>query len=324
MSIKKFLKRQRILKNVITLLGKRLPATFDKIDRLYDRLDYLETMPYMRLAYENNYKGTSGVYSGKKRGEELIVSLTTYGVRLPRVYMVIESLMNQTVKADRIILWIDQDEIDYDELPEMLKMQVKRGLEVRFCENLKSYKKLIPSLKTFPEAVIITVDDDIIFPVDHIEILYNSYLKDRGSVHCFRAFKMSLNKNKTGLNPYQNWGGEISQGHGHFIFPTGGAGCLYPPNCFAPEVMDINLFTELCPNEDDAWFKFMALKNGFQCKVVSISMPAKAFMFLPGSQDNALFYSNLRGGQSDIQIKKILGRFPEILDILRGAEGENA
>ena len=49
----------------------------------------------------------SGVTSHRYGDADIIVSLTTYGRRIHSVYATIESLMEQTMKANRIILWLD-------------------------------------------------------------------------------------------------------------------------------------------------------------------------------------------------------------------------
>ena len=46
------------------------------------------------------------VYKNKHTDQKKIVSLTTYEPRLYETYLAIESIMQQTVKANRIILWL--------------------------------------------------------------------------------------------------------------------------------------------------------------------------------------------------------------------------
>ena len=46
-----------------------------------------------------------------------------------------------------------------------------RGLEIRECDNLRSFKKLVPALQTFPNAFIVTADDDLYFAPNWLETL---------------------------------------------------------------------------------------------------------------------------------------------------------
>jgi len=99
----------------------------------------IETINFKNLAFQTNQLGVSK----KEAGQKLIVSLTSYGKRVDDVFITIESLFQQSLKADKIILWLAEDEFTIDSIPPTLKMAMKRGLEVNFCKDLKSYKKLM-------------------------------------------------------------------------------------------------------------------------------------------------------------------------------------
>ena len=71
----------------------------------------------------------SGVTSHRYGDADIIVSLTTYGRRIHSVYATIESLMEQTMKANRIILWLDTS-FQGKPLPQSIEMLKQRGLEV--------------------------------------------------------------------------------------------------------------------------------------------------------------------------------------------------
>ena len=103
-----------------------------------------------------------GINREKVCEHEVIVSLTTYGKRLYDVYLPIESIMQGSLKPNRIILWISED-LKGKELPITLQRQQKRGLDIRYCKDIRSYTKLVPALKCFPNACIITIDDDLIY-----------------------------------------------------------------------------------------------------------------------------------------------------------------
>ena len=79
---------------------------------------------------------------------ELIVSLTSYPRRFPILKFTIRSLLNQTVRPDRVILWLAEDDVTY--LPSAVRRLA--GLEVRTCPDLRSFKKLIPALEQFPRV----------------------------------------------------------------------------------------------------------------------------------------------------------------------------
>ena len=109
------------------------------------------------------------------RTPQIIVSLTTYGRRVSdTVYYTIISILKQTMRPDRIILWLDDSWNDYT-IPEKLKQTRDYGVEIYYYKDIKSYKKLIPTLKIANKDIIITVDDDVIYNKNLISSLYCSY-----------------------------------------------------------------------------------------------------------------------------------------------------
>jgi len=136
-------------------------------------------LSYLRSEYLTNCAVNSkemGIQTEKICDFEVIVSLTTYNARFYEVYLAIESIMQQTLKPNKIILWLAED-LKINEIPIVLKNQMKRGLEIRYCKDLLSYKKLIPSLKIFPNSIIITIDDDHMYLYDLIENFINEHKK---------------------------------------------------------------------------------------------------------------------------------------------------
>ena len=66
------------------------------------------------------------------------------------------------------------------DLPKNLIDLVDKGLTIENNENdgdIKSYRKLIPTLKKYPNNMIVTADDDLIYNKDWLEKLYKAHLK---------------------------------------------------------------------------------------------------------------------------------------------------
>jgi hypothetical protein len=248
------------------------------------------------------HSSDKGVAPFDEQNENIIVSLTTYSKRIYDVYVVIESLLNQTLKPNKIILWLDEDEFNEHTIPSLLNRQQTRGLEIGYCKDLKSYKKLIPTLEKYPKHIIITADDDIIYPFDLIENLFKEYVKDKQCIHYNRGHKMTRDK-KGRLRCYQDWIWEY-QGieKSLFHFPTGGAGALYPPHCFHEDILREDLFLKLAPAADDVWFKAMTLLKGFACKK---GLFEDRCIYMEINQDIALSRNNVSNNMNDIQIKQV-------------------
>ncbi len=60
-------------------------------------------------------------------------------------------------------------------LPESVQRLTTRGLEICYCEDLKSHKKYFEAMKQFPQEIIVTADDDILYPENHLEKNYGRH-----------------------------------------------------------------------------------------------------------------------------------------------------
>src|SRR6056297_73800 len=130
-----------------------------KVDSFYKRV-MIRILNILLWVY---YKMT-GPFTGKRvlqsdNTPSLILSLTTYPARIDKIWMVIETLLDQTVKPDKIMLWLYEGEFpEKDNLPaDLLKLE-KRGVEIHFCnENLYPHKKYYYTMKKYPDTDLITV-----------------------------------------------------------------------------------------------------------------------------------------------------------------------
>lgn len=237
---------------------------------------------------------------------ELVVSLTSYPPRFPVLAMTVKSLLDQTV-AHRTILWIANK--DLPALPDDVRALERHGLEIRGCEDLLSYKKLIPCLAAFPDAFIVTADDDVYYPRHWLKQLVASYDPSDPAVVAGRAHLLRWRDDGSAL-PYTEWEFDTPRTRATeprtALFPTGCGGVLYPPRSLPPEVMDESAFLELCRHGDDIWFFHMQRAAGM--KQVKVAKPFRLVSW-DSSQDSALWLSNLSQGQNDVQIRAVEQRY---------------
>lgn len=240
---------------------------------------------------------------------ELIVSLTTYSKRIYQVHLVIETLMEQTLKPNRIVLWLDENEFTHDELPFQLLAFEEKGLEISFCKNIRSYKKLIPTLYKYPKANIITVDDDILYPEDLVERLYSAYKKVPQNIWYTRGHRIKMNGEV--IAPYRSWDFEQeSKDMSPLNFPTGCGGILYPSDSLDKEVFNEEAFMSFAPMADDVWFKAMSLKKGTVCSQIPIDAAfSESFTIIDATDDIGLSKVNLEKDQNDPQIKTVFTKY---------------
>lgn len=104
---------------------------------------------------------------------DLVVSLTSFPPRIGKARLVIQSLLNQSVQPRQIVLYLSLQEFPDRSVPRPLAALTGRRFEIRYVqENSRSYKKLLPALVDFPQATIVTFDDDRIYANDCLARLW--------------------------------------------------------------------------------------------------------------------------------------------------------
>ena len=199
-----------------------------------------------------------------KRENHIIVSLTSFPPRLDTLHYTLKSILSQSMKPDSLLLYLAKEEISDDSgLPSTILDLKKYGLEIIYVnDNLKPHKKYYYAMKHYPNSIIITIDDDVIYNKNLIRDLYNSYLKYPLAVSAKRVHKMLKDENNN-LVPYDEWLYEYKKETipSFDLITTGVGGVLFPPGILPDEAFDMDKITEFCLNADDIWLKFMELKN---------------------------------------------------------------
>lgn len=283
--------------------------------------------PIVRYKADNmgNYRGVNLI----KREVPLIVSLTSFEERFSDLEISLYSLLNQSIKPDRLILWLS-DEYSLSELPYEITRFIKNGLEIRFVRDIKSYTKIYYALKEFSDSIIVTADDDIYYPADWLEKLYHSYAAHPENIHAHRAHRV-VGVNKKGVNrgeacsslpavnevasenviiPYEQWEKHVQEETARFDnFLTGVGGVLYPPNCFKKEVLREDIFLNNAPNADDIWLWVMALISDRKIRVVKNHIDTLTCTNIwrqLGLNKGKTLYSMNKAGGNDIQLQNLM------------------
>lgn len=232
---------------------------------------------------------------------EVAVSLTTYGARISSVSTVIESIASGYVRPRRLILWLD-DRDAFNNLPSSLRRLQRRGLDIRLTQNFGPHTKYFPYVlaQETPRATLVTADDDMVLPPWWLAKLLAAAKQSASTVTCFRAHEMRLAGGA--LVPYGAWRECWSRTPSHSHFLTGVSGAAYSAEFLDHLRSRGDRFMSLCPRADDVWLNYVALSEGFRVRQVE-RVPRK-FASLPGSQDVALFKSNVHDHQNDTQIAR--------------------
>ena len=246
---------------------------------------------------------------GIDQNSNIIISLTSYPARINTVWMTVETLLHQKkVKPKKIILWLAEEQFPNKKIPKTLMRQEKRGLEIRFCDDLKPHKKYYYSFKDYKDSLIITVDDDTFYPEDFVEQLYNGSLEYPNAVICNWAHKITLNNNI--IMNYDEWE-SCTNDLGFRTVPIGCCGILYKPWLFDEEVFNKDKIVECSLYTDDLWLKCMELRNNIPA--VNINKANLVYFCNVRSSFSGLYKDNTGvDNRNDKNFKKLLEEYPTI------------
>ena len=247
--------------------------------------------------------------------EQVIVSLTSFPAAIPYVVPTVESLLRGSVLPDKIVLYLTYSQFGDEGLPkDLLTLSEENPIfEIRnYNRDIRSYRKLVPALRDFPEAVIVTVDDDVAYDKDMLRDLLRLHTQYPEYVLAHRAKRIVPGK------PYKKWsklrwyhflGGKIK--HSCNIIQTGVGGVLYPPHSLLPEMIDEELFTKIAPTTDDIWFWAAAVANGRMVMPFPYGLHNKP-KGLGKPKELSLKSVNFKSGsdRNDNAFKAILAKYP--------------
>ena len=289
-------------------IGKRIGVFIDKVNK---KLSKIKRKANSKKKYEEAILfNKNGLYNGEEREKKVIVSLTSYPARIEKVPGTIGSLLNQTIKPDKIILWLGKEKFPNEILPDVYNQIRACGVDIRFRPDLKSHTKYFYAIQEFPDDIIITVDDDLIYHNTLVQELYDSYLKNPESVSALRVHKIRFDENGEFL-PYAKWvyeyAGQVGEAS-HRFFATGVGGVLYPPHCLHEEVLNLEVIKKYCHNHDDLWLKVMEVMQGTRVVLASDSkLQRKVDVLINDTQTTGQWRENVMEGGDDRQTKAVLG-----------------
>ena len=236
---------------------------------------------------------------------EIIVSLTSYPKRFRDIDLCLKSLCIQSVKPNRIILWLGSD-TSQDAVNKIEEKYLKYGIEIRWDDkkNLYSHKKYYYVMQEFPDDIIITADDDLIYPFDWIKSLLVSYRKNPDCISARRVHWITWRSNDC-PEAYRKWTGEFSGDvPSNNLLATTGAGTLFPPHCFNKECFNSDAFLNYARTADDLWIKVMAILSKRKVVWAPNSMPMPTTVDL--QQREKLENINCEGGGNDMAFRNLL------------------
>jgi hypothetical protein len=257
---------------------------------------------------------SSKLLAAKKEIIPVIISMTSIPSRFNTLHLVIKSLLIQDVRPKKIVLWLNEE--SREAIPKKIARLQSDLFEICFTSLKSSHKKLIHTLEKYPNEVIITCDDDLIYRKNWLHLLFREHREHPEAIIGNRTVHINYDKDGNPL-PYKNWAypknGSMNP---KALMPIGAWGILYPPKSLSEKTQDVGLFMKLAPKNDDLWFKAMALINGTLSR--QARNPPKEPIPIIGTQKIALKKENVDQDKNYSQWKD-LSEYFNLRNIMTGS-----
>ena len=251
--------------------------------------------------------------NAEKREEIVTASLTSFPARIEYVFLAIKSLMLQTYKPDKILLYLAKEQFEDKKLPSELLALEKYGLQIIWMHDINSHKKYFYSVINQKEnEVVITFDDDIIYAPNCIERLMKTHKKYPNVLVCERGHTVAYRKNgELILNPGR-W--PLASNIGvknptYSMTPSAGSGCLIPKGAFFEDVCNEEIIRKKANKNDDLWYMFMCAQN--KTRMIKTHKYNRPFTLIEGSQKEQLATENIINNKSEIVVEVLKNSYPD-------------
>ena len=260
--------------------------------------------------------------------KNIIISLTSIPERMHDIRFTLYSLLTQSVKPEKIILYLGKEKFPNGEkdVPENVLAFKNLGLEFRFVEDIRSFTKLVPALKEFPDKIIVTADDDIFYEKDWLKNLVETHNNFPEDIIVHKHLNVKLRPRPAGEDrgegeinpkedmnlPYKTWTTDIENRSSYTNFLLGVGGVLYPPNSLHKDVVEKKLFLRLCPHNDDVWFWAMAVMNGTKIRVAENNIPVQTLVNVERElnlNSEPTLYKGNRIGRTDREFMNVFNNY---------------
>lgn len=251
-----------------------------------------------------------------KTETQVIVSLTSFPEAIQYAIKAVQSILQGTVLPDKVIMYLTYSQFGENGLPqELISLENKNPIfEVRdYPYDIRSYRKFIPAQQDFPDAIIVTVDDDVWYHKNMLRDLLCLHKQYPKAVLAHRAKLMKPELPYHKWKKYRWYNFLFNKIHSGFKnIQTGVGGVLYPPHSLKAEMMDVKLFTEIAPTTDDIWFWAAAVANNVP--IIPVPFGYNKPKGLGKPRELSLKTTNFKTGtdKNAATLKAIICRYPEI------------
>lgn len=230
-----------------------------------------------------------------------VVSLTSYGHRLRKVFLTAESIARGTLKPSRLIIWISDPDV-LSNPPRSLVRLARRGVELRPCPDIGPHKKYFPLVMESDDGLdsFVTADDDVYYHARWLSTLVAAHRQHPSQVIALRAREIGVTT-RDEIAPYSTWDLAARGACSARVFPTGVGGVLYPRRVIQELRAAGDAFLDVAPRADDVWLHMLTLRSGTVAR--QIASPSRHELIpVRGAGAQGLWEENVQSKGNDVQI----------------------
>jgi hypothetical protein len=226
----------------------------------------------------------------------LAISLTSWTPRLETLPLTLICLLDQTVRAHGIHVWLTDDDLARLPAP-TLEAFSAHGVSFQVCENMGPHKKWLPMIRMGFQKPFVICDDDIFYPCSWLGSLVE---EDRPDAYVGTRIHRMAGRGPE-LAGYESWSRDICWDGkpSEWNFITGCGGTVIHPSRIGADFRDWDRIKNACPKADDIWLKAAHLAVGIPVYKTRYSFPC---FEIPGTGESALLAANVDCGGNDSQL----------------------
>lgn len=198
--------------------------------------------------------------------DTLIVSMTSYPKRIGTTRDIYNIILGQKEDDVHFVLVLSEDEFPNLELDLPKDLRENFGVEIIWDKgNIRSHKKLIPTLERYPDNAILVVDDDMTMRPGWLHEFIEMHKKYPEDIIYGQTSSVVITERDGSLREIRNFDNTYLRGVATINQKpaNGAAGTLYPAHTFtSPLFFDREKFMALSPTSDETWqFLFCVLSG---------------------------------------------------------------
>jgi hypothetical protein len=201
------------------------------------------------------------------RSRRVVVTLSTIPSRAMHLRSTLNSLLAQTTPADRIMLALPaHSKRENRPYPAVTELNIPAGIDVVQTQDLGPATKVLPAVSAERDAIIIVVDDDVIYPPHFIETLVAAHNAHPQKALAYRGVNIDTSREFVDLEHIFASGIGAAQ-KVDIVFGTWGY--LLPPGTLFEGMDGTSKTQDAHKWVDDIWVSGQLAKNGVERLIVA-------------------------------------------------------